>query len=359
MIPASWLRRIRDSVQNHRVISLLISSAVLLFGLLALLSHFPQWVESLYARRVYAVITKILSPLSALVPFSLSEMTLYFGILGAIVWGFRGIWRRRIGRTARELLAGAAMLMLWFYLAWGLNYLRPQIEQQLNLVEIQPDSLALRENFSWCIEISNARWQQVPPWDLTELDEEIERCYADVFAELSLPRLSGRWPPKFLLLPAVLDYTMTSGIFGPFFHEVHLNSHLLPVELPFVLAHEKAHAFGFARESEASFLAALVCFQSPDNAVRYSACFSLLGSAMMRYFRFADADSLRQLIRPEITADFDSVRARLQKYSGPIAEFAYKGYDFYLRANQVEGGMENYADVVDLVIRWRKSQKME
>jgi hypothetical protein len=126
--------------------------------------------------------------------------------------------------------------------------------------------------------------------------------------------------------------------------------------MPFVLAHEKAHGRGFARESEASFIAVLVCSRSPDQAVRYSAYFALLERFMNRYRYFAGADSLEQAIRPEIMADFTAVWQRYEKYMGPLAEASHKSYDLYLRANQVEGGVRNYGDVVELVMRWRKSK---
>jgi hypothetical protein len=353
---AHWLRQIRSLVRNHLVMALSIFSIFFLLVSLSAFSRFPQLVEWLYARRLYALLAKMLSPLSAAIPFSLSEIALYIGILGAVFWGIRGIARRRFIRTALELCAGAALLALWFYLAWGFNYLRPPIEQQLQLVAVAPDSSTLRENFLWCIEQANAMWQPASPWNLPDLDNEIERRYGEVFADLDLPRISGRWPPKFLIMPALLDYTLTSGIFGPFFHEVHLNSHLLPMEMPFVLAHEKAHGRGFAKESEASFLAVLVCLRSADQAVRYSAYFALLGRFMNRYRYFAGADLLEQTIRPEIMADFEAVWRRYEKYMGPLAEISHKSYDLYLRANQIEGGVENYADVVELVMRWRKSK---
>jgi hypothetical protein len=227
----------------------------------------------------------------------------------------------------------------------------------MQLAAVKPDSVELRENFLWCIERANEAWQPTSPWNLQELDDEIERNYAEVSAELNLPHVSGRWPPKFLLMPALLDHTLTSGIFGPFLHEVHLNSNLLPVEMPFVLAHEKAHGRGFARESEASFVALLACWRSSNRAVRYSAYFAVLDRFMGRYRPFADADSLKQIIRPEIIADFKEVRSRIEKYAGPLAELSHKGYDVYLRANQVEGGVKNYSDVVELVIQWRGSRK--
>jgi hypothetical protein len=349
-------RRLGVFLRNHLLLTIL-AAALALFGLLKALYAAPQFVESFYTRRLYAGIARIFSPLAAALPFSLSEVSLYVMIIFASFWGWRGMRQRRFGRTLLELLAGATIVVAWFYFSWGFNYLRPKIEQQLQLAAIEPDSLALRENFLWCIERANAAWQPVAPWNAQHLDQEIEHGYAEVFAELNLQQISGNWPPKFLLMPQLLDYTLTSGIFGPFFHEVHLNSHLLPVEMPFVLAHEKAHGRGFARESEASFIALLVCLRSPNTAIQYSAYFSLLGRFRARYRQYADYDSLQQRIRPEIDADFELVWRRMEKYLGPLAEFAQKSYDFYLRANQVEGGVENYSDVVDLVIGWREKQK--
>jgi hypothetical protein len=330
---------------------------VLLAGLFVLFSRSPHLVESLYARFFFVGVAKLLSGLTGVLPFSLSEISLYAAISVAVFWTIRGIRRRRFGRTALELLVGAIVTVGWFYLAWGFNYFRPEISQQLQFDAAAPDSLTLHESFLWCIEKTNALWQPVAPWNLQSLDQELERCYAEVFAELKLPKISGSWPPKFLLLPQLLDYTLTSGIFGPFFHEVHLNSHLLPVETPFILAHEKAHGRGFAPESEASFIAFLVCLKSQDPAVQYSACFSLLGRFRSRYRPYADYDSLKQRIRPEIVADAKAVWQRIEKYVGPLAEATQKSYDFYLRANQVKGGMENYSDVVDLVIGWRMQRQ--
>jgi hypothetical protein len=351
------LRQLRAILRNHLMLTLLSLSVLLLFGLLQTFSAFPQFVESFYTRRVYAGIAAGLSRFSAVFPFSLSEVSLYLALAAFLLGGFLGLWQRRFRRTALIGFAGAAFVLLWFYLAWGINYYRPKIEEQLQFAKAAPDSVMLRENLLWCLANANEAWQPTSPWNLKELDGEIEKNYAEVSVELNLPHVSGRWPPKFLLMPGLLDYTLTSGIFGPFFHEVHLNSNLLPVEMPFVLAHEKAHGRGFARESEASFVALLVCLRSSNQAIRYSAYFALLGRSMSRYRRFSDADSLKQAIRPEIIADFMEVRNRIEKYTGPLAELSHKSYDVYLRANQVEGGVKNYSDVVELVIQWRNSRK--
>ena len=45
----------------------------------------------------------------------------------------------------------------------------------------------------------------------------------------------------------------------PFFLEVIVNPDVLPIERPFVVAHEWAHLAGYADESEANFVAWLTC----------------------------------------------------------------------------------------------------
>ena len=57
-------------------------------------------------------------------------------------------------------------------------------------------------------------------------------------------------------------YFRTGGIDGmtnPFGLEVLLNSRVLPVELPALVAHEYAHLAGFADEADASVVAWLAC----------------------------------------------------------------------------------------------------
>lgn len=329
-------------------------AAMMLIPARPLLSRCPQVIESIYAHGLYKFFAAIISPVTALVPFSFSEIFLYAMIVGSIYWIGRGIRRRRFWRALGELAIGGALVVLWFYLVWGMNYFRQPIDRSLHFTGAAPDSLAIRHHFEWAITQANAGWQMVPEWSMTELDGEIEAGYRQVFAALHMTLTPGHRRPKTPIIPAVLDYTLTSGIFGPLFHEVHLNAHLLPVELPFVLAHEKAHQLGYAREDEASFCAALVCLTSADPAVRYSAQFALLGRTMSRYRVFADYDSLRNQVRPEVIRDFESVWERVQRYLGPIAEISEHGYDLYLKANQVEGGIQSYGDVVDLLIRWRE-----
>jgi hypothetical protein len=343
-----WIILMRKSLWKW----LPVAAAVILLFAQPLLAKFPSTVESLYARGFYKLLAAVVSPVTGLLPFSLSELSIYLIAAGSVYWIVRGILRKRFWRALGELAIAGSVAVLWFYVFWGMNYFRQPLEVSLRLPEAALDSVAFRRHLEWSIAEANAGWMAVPEWSMGALDGEIEAGYRRVFTALDMKLTLGNRRPKTPLIPAILDYTLTSGIFGPWFHEVHLNGRLLPVELPFILAHEKAHQLGFAREGECNFLAALVCLTSPDPRVRYSGQFGVVGRA--RFHEFEGYDSLAATVRPEVLADFAAVRERVERYYGPVARWAAKWYDLYLRANQVEGGVENYDEVVDLMIRWRE-----
>ncbi len=341
-----------------RLTALPIVAAALMLLTLPLLARQPEWMECLYSRRFYFALTSLLSSFTAAIPFSLSEVSLYLCLLMMIWFGAQIIRRRAWKRGVRQMLLSVALLISWFYLAWGCNYFRASIDQQLGFVRETAalDSLTFRRYLEQSIATTNVAWRPVPSWQLPTLNFEIENSYRRLFVELSLPLAPGNRRPKHLLVPALLNYTLTSGIFSPFLHEVHLNSELLPVELPFVLAHEKAHQMGYARESEASFLGVLACLTSADSAVQYAGHFALLESFWARASLRRDADSLRRRVRAEVRADLIAVQQRALKYRGLLSQLSRRAYDAYLRTNRVRGGTQNYGEVIELMIRWREHQ---
>ncbi len=324
--------------------------------LAAWLGRYPNLVESLYTQGFYSLLTRVFTACTNLFAFSISELALYACLASVLAILILAVRRHEWKKSFHRLLQLAALGVTWFYASWGLNYARLPLAAQLHLPPTPADSLTLRADVLWSLHSTNAMWRPVPAWRMPALDQELEACYRRVFEKLPIKLMPGARRPKFLLVPALFYYTQTSGMFGPFFHEVHLNSDLLPLEQPFVLAHEKAHQMGFARESEANFLAVLVCLASADSAINYSGHFALVGRFAGLATQFQDGDSLLKALRPEVKDDFKAVRARYQKYAGPISEFSYATYDAYLKANQIETGVANYGEVVELVMRWRRQE---
>ncbi len=134
-----------------------------------------------------------------------------------------------------------------------------------------------------------------------------------------------------------------------------MNDYSLNFTYPFTLAHEMAHQFGIATESEANLYAFIVCVGSEDERIRYSAYVSTLLYLMndAAYFLPDEVESLTSPIRTEIIADLRRNREHwLVVRNKSLSEVQDRGgYDAYLKTNKVSsGGRENYSEVVGLLI---------
>ena len=256
-----------------------------LFGLF-IFSQSPALTESIYSAFLYPIITRIVTFLFGWLPFSLSEIIVVL-ILPALILLIFQIFRKKITilRTLYLLLFVLSSLFSWFYVSWGFNYLRQPMTERLQISSAAADSTLLKQALQEEIDQANASYLVYKNFSKKDIEEKVEKAYKLVEKQLKISFPGGIRHPKKMLIHAILNKTMTSGIFSPFFHEVHVNEELLPIEYPFILAHEKAHQMGIANEAEANFLAYLVCTATPDRDLNYSAHFSLLGKILRRAYR--------------------------------------------------------------------------
>ena len=314
-------------------------------------------VERLYSHGAYPPVTAVLSGISGLVPFSLTELAAY-GLIAVVAVSLVFVIRRRLRflRWLYFVTATLALLFSWFYLAWGFNYFREPLMQALAIPASPADSLEFRATLEGLVAWTNQDYIALTSQDKRIVDRDIERSYARLAKRLKLALPPGNRRPKTLLVNFWLNKTLTSGFFSPIFHEVHLNAGLLPFEYPFALAHEKAHQMGYANEAEANFLAFLVCAGSDDPRLHYSGLSVVLGSFLgQARRRLRDYRSVAQSVRPEIWADYRKSSERWQKYAGRMSQFSMKAYDRYLKANKIAEGVANYSGVVAYVLAWRRA----
>ena len=136
----------------------------------------------------------------------------------------------------------------------------------------------------------------------------------------------------------------------PFFLEVIVNTDVLDIERPFVIAHEWAHLAGYADESEANFVAWLTCLEG-DSLARYSGWVSAYGTPCARCRATIDVRLRRSAEGPR--DDLRAMAARYQRSSPVVREAASGVYDGYLRANRVEEGIASYDAVLRLMLGTR------
>jgi hypothetical protein len=327
----------------------------------ALVPLAPGVVERWYSTGVYPRLRDVLAPLSERTPFAWLDV-LSVGaalVLLVMIWrGGRRAWRERTWRPAAALLANlatvAAVAYLIFLLVWGLNYRRVPMLDRVVLESGAPTTDAVVALGTMAVERLNALHADAhaagwpAPWD----DPVMRAAFARVQDALSgaEPARPGRL--KGTLYGPYFRWTGVDGMVNPFGLEVLGNPDLLPVERPFVAAHEWAHLAGYADESEASFVGWLTCVHGGPGPA-YSAwlhLYWLIRAEVPAGERPALAEGLAEGPR----ADLEAIAARLRR--GQVQSLraaSQRVYDGYLRANRVDEGIRSYGLVINLLLRTR------
>ena len=115
---------------------------------------------------------------------------------------------------------------------------------------------------------------------------------------------------------------------------------------------------GYTSEAEANFLAFLVCINTGNALCQYSGYHAILKYFLNSITPKSDAyKEITGAISEGVQHDIRAVYERWRSHQGFVADFSKKTYDFYLKVNQIEEGINNYSRVVQLVIQYEAAQK--
>ena len=326
--------------------------AIVCFILTLVAGHHRSFTESLYSQGLYPHLAGILSAISSLFPFSLDDLLYAVLILLIPLLIFLLIFRKISFATAGKLtLKVLAAIYILFYVLWGFNYFREDLNKRLQLETSSTNKYEFLEVMYRLIDATNNSYIPIDQLDKNKIDSLIEVSYKNLDKALKLNYPAGSRTDKTITLSRLFSKSGITGYYGPFFNEVHVNSDVLPLENPVILAHEKAHQFGVTGESEANFYAWLVCSQNNSQVLNYSGNLFIL-----RYF-FSQARALEeypQLVRkidPNVQKDFDKIREHWQVLRNEKYErVASKVNDTYLKTNKIEAGINDYYGVVKHVM---------
>jgi hypothetical protein len=318
----------------------------------------PDLVEKYYSDNFYPHFAGFMSSISKIVPFSLWDIfwTLFIvAFPGCIVLVI--LKRVRLGIFLLRLAQILGLLYAYFYFSWGFNYFRPDIEERIGLEMKNIDEKRFRSMLDSVIIMVNENYATVKPGDYKDIDSLVEYSYSINSDILDIEYPNGHRRPKKMIFSNLISKFGISGYFGPFFNEINLNRKILPMDYPFLLAHEKAHQFGVSGESEANLTAFVVCTKSDDRRLNYSGYLALLLYFLEDAQYFSDYhDYLRKLDKTIL----EEIKFRQQYYFGlqnEVMEHAHESvYDAYLKSNQVTHGIEDYNDVVELAISWLEQE---
>jgi hypothetical protein len=318
-------------------------------------------VERTYSRGVYTMVQPRLTALSNHTPFAWFDVVVVAAAcMLLVVWTVR-LRRRRegiartVGVAAIDSAAIAAMFYLWFLAAWGFNYQRQPIREQLDYREDRITHAALRELAGRTVDSLNALYRDAHAagWpEAGSTPEPLERAFVQVQRDLALTWDVHPGRPKRTLFNFYFTRVSIDGMTGPFFLETLANDTLLPFERAATIAHEWSHLAGYADESEANFVGWLVCMRAPA-PIQYSGWLSLYGTIVGALPR-SDRDEITRRLDEGPRADIRAVSDRIRRHAIPIASRAgYALYDRFLKANRVEAGVRSYGEVVRLLLGTR------
>ena len=321
---------------------------------------FNRYIGS-FVRGLHAMITNFL-------PFSLAECVIVFLPVLAVLLVVGCVRRaKRSDVSAWRYIASLAGAAAWMYTAFVMTtavaYNGSPLSEKLGL-EQSPVSVAeLRSTAEYMIEKMNAELDDVTfqyggssimPYSVSEMNDKLLDAYDRVSEKYDfIPRLYSR--VKQVALSEPMTYTHMSGMYTYYTGEANLNINFPDYNLPYTAAHELAHQRGILPENEANFVAFLVCVESDDPYIRYSAYMNMyeyLNSALYRadYETFAEVyGSLDQRAVCEMRA----YNAFFEKYrENKAAAVSSALNDTYLKAQGQTAGERSYGMVVDLAVAW-------
>ena len=346
-------RRTSKRVENKRgFISLLFFSAVVITSVILFSRNasLSEW----YMINIYPSVATLLSAVSALFPFSVYDVF----IVIAVIYLLKLILFVIIKQTSFKgflfsLVRFVTILIVWFYFSWGISYFRKDYYSRTNTQEDTYNVDNLREFTLRFITQANNSYVDFEVIEKEEVRKEIERVYKHINEPLAINYPNGKRRVKKMIFESLFTKMGISGYYGPFFNEIHVNNYSLNFTYPFTLAHEMAHQFGIAKESEANLYAFVVCINSEDKRIRYSAYASII-SYLLNDVRTLIPDEYEEVlnsVKPEIIEDLQLNRKHwLSARNKTLSDVQDKAYDAYLKGNKISSGRENYSEVVGLLI---------
>ena len=120
--------------------------------------------------------------------------------------------------------------------------------------------------------------------------------------------------------------------------------------MPFIACHEVAHSRGFAREDEANFIAFLVCRESGDPLLEYSAT-----RAAMRFVLAAVGKS-EPIVALGLIERIWELGEDAPLFVRAVREHGDSVNDAYLKTQGEKDGTASYGRMVDLVLAWQRER---
>lgn len=348
----------------------IITGSLLLIAciLIKIARYYPNWIEVHYSNGVYPYISSFYRNLFGWVPFSVGDILyllagcylIWFALKTTNVIIQKQAHTVNINKRLKRAFYFITITYIYFNLTWGMNYNRPGIATQLALRPIAHNENDLKMITGLLMNKVNETRLQVSKDKIRykhyqSVFEQAQKAY--IKKGLAFPFMAYKTSSvKRSMYGRLGNYLGFLGYYNPFTGEAQLNLAMPQFLIPYVSCHEMAHQLGYAKESEASFVGYLAAVQSDDPLFHYSTYFDMYLYAHNELFRrdsvaakntFSKLDTL-------VKKDYYEYKRYSYKRKNPIEPFISVFYDYYLKANDQEKGVNSYNEVLGWLIAYYK-----
>lgn len=351
--------------------SVILFSLAIVCALINIISIVSIAFSDFFTQNIASVFRLIFAKLTSWLPFSFAELMIMALPLIIFFVLFFMFCSAKKGKTAliRYIVGFMSVLTLFystFVLTFATAYRGESLESRLELDREKVSAEELRATLDIVIRNLNAFSEKAEygednfskmPYSFSELNEKMNEAYKNGCKKYGfIQNMKSRVKPVILSEP--MTYTHISGVYTYFTGEANVNVNYPDFNIPYTMAHEMSHQRGIAREDEANFVAYLICIESDDDYIKYSAylnMFEYLSNALYK----ADKEIYREMIK---TVSLD-VRKELVAYSdffdkyrdNPAADISDAVNNSFLISQGQSNGTQSYGLVVDLCVAYYKA----
>ena len=173
--------------------------------------------------------------------------------------------------------------------------------------------------------------------------------------------LSGYYPsPKEIYYSDIMTQQYLAGIYFPFSMEANYNKLMYISNMPSTICHELSHLKGYIRENEANYLSFVACIESDNEFIQYSGYLSVFYYLLDDIETYATEEEKTNMHKIDKRAYDDTIFVKEEVFNeieeksfvstDTLSDATDKFIDSNLKINGVTSGMDNYNEVVRLLI---------
>ncbi len=299
--------------------------------------------------------------LFSLIGFSIGDLLYIILLLIIIRLTFDLFKKNKRRSTIIKILMGLNVIYFIYQCFWGMLYFQMPISEKL-----PPGEPTLAETKQLAkIYLDKCRMER----ELTTEDrngifyfQSADTIQQDILISqnhvpqlIAKPSRTGIDCFKPSLFRQAMSYSGILGYYNPFTGEAQYNPNSPATMQPFTLAHESAHQLGFAREEEANFVGFLICEQSNNLSLRYSADFYAMKSLLNGIYA-QDSIFVKKMLQqysPKMKRDRAYEKSFAKRHKGLADSFFGFTNDLFLKSNRQEGAI-TYSYFTELLIRYNR-----